>query len=307
MNNWKCENCGGMISPVDVTCPYCGGKVTLSKWISPEDKTRMTSVAKIMSSSLNRNAVGREYRANRVYVYINMLILVLMTWLLFFLSSSYILTGIISCLMGVLIFAAYDEEYWNILRKATEEKIYEKQIKPAISNFLISFNYYGCDWEQVVSGLIQDNVLVDSTDFFSKKYASTQEKSGKDAVLHYASEELTDRAYIAMCTRKVFVYLSAGYIVSVSAILYSFFFNIFWIPLIWTIPVLVMSILLVADKIYIYALDFEYKYNPNMMKNDIIPLLKQYCEDTETGYVELVEYSKEIKLYVLHSWLEQEI
>ncbi len=305
MNKWICENCGGLTPPTEVSCPYCGSKVTVSKTISPDDKKRMTSIAKIITSSLDRNAFSREYGVNRSFVYINMLLTILITWLLFITSSSLVVTGIIPVLLAALIFAAYDEEYWHILRKATEQEIYDTSIKPAITHFLESFNYYGCDWEKTVTELYEDNVLFDSRDFFTRLYSYKQEKSGKDAVLFHASEELTENAYMTMSKRKVYYYLAAGYLISLSALLYFLIFETFWIPLVWTVPILVLSILLVADKIYIYALDFDYKYDPQLLKEKIIPLLKQYCRDTGEDYSVLIDHAKEIDLYTLWDWLKR--
>jgi|GEM_PF-4580695 len=342
MKGHRCKNCGGTVFPSDIMCKYCGSPVEADGSLLPDDKKRMVSVAKIMSRALDSNSTAQEYGDNRVYVYVNMLITAIFAWIILFVSS-WISAAVISILLGGLVFAVYSEEYWYILQKETERKIYESRVKPAIENFLRAFNYYGAHWRKVVTKLLDKNVIVDGRELFrreyslepdkgnvyaemegiynrvynklterfgggelKKKYIPGPEERGARVVLIYAAEILGDYAYSAMSRRKAKYYLAAGYITSAMAAVSYLFISTFWIPLIWTVPLLVFIILLALDKVYIYALDMDdYKYDPKMLKEKIIPGLQAYCEDTGTDFSELVEISWKLKLIELHEWLEK--
>ncbi len=339
MNKFRCKNCGGNVSPSDIMCEYCGSAVEAQGSLLPEDKKRMVSVAKIMSRALDSNAVAQEYSDNRVYVYVNMLLTAFSGWAVLFVSS-WISAAVISLLLAFLVFAVYSEEYWYLLQKETEGKIYESRIKPAIENFLKAFNYYGAHWREVVTELLDNNIILDGRDFFRREYSLEPDKnsiyarlegiwntaynkisdqwgapadklssepvnSGARAVLIRSAEILGDYAYAAMSRRKARVYLAAGYTAAVFAAISYLFIDTFWIPLIWTVPVLVFIILLALDKIYVYAIDFDYKYDPHILKEKIIPRLETYCKEAGTDFPELLEIAGKMKLFELHEQLEK--
>lgn len=339
MNVNKCTGCGGGLLPSDITCKYCGTPVEVEGPLRPQDKKRMVSVAKIMSRSLDRNAVDSEYGDNRTYVYVNIVLTTLLAWLLYA-FSTWVVAASVALLLTALVFAVYSEEYWFILETESERRIYEKSIKPAIESFLKSYNYFGAHWREVVTELLDEYVITDGRDFFRKEYSLDAdkeniyaslpgmfdsvldglfegheefrkefsvepEKMGAKTVLIRAAETLGEYAHTAMTKRKARYYLYAGYTVALLALLFCLFFDNCWISLLWTVPPLLLLILLALDVLRRFSLDLDYKYDPRLLTKRIIPMLESYCKETGMDFSDLVIISRKFNLIELHEWLKR--
>lgn len=302
-----CPCCGGPVKTHYIFCKYCGQTVEIEHIITDNDRKRIAVFAKIMDGSFYRNTIREEHKANRLFLWINSILFFLLSIFTYKTTGTFIYAGILLSLLTWFVLTVYFKVYWGLLNETSQEKIYKKKTEPLIEQFLQSFNYYGCDWDSVVSPMMEKNEILWMDDYLRPPKVEHKKDRTAIAVLLNLETILSNHIYARDKRKKTLFFLSAIYLLVFTLPVFSLFVPIYWIPLIWIMPVLAWLYLEITEKtLVLYKMKFK-QANKKFLEKNISSVLRDYCNKTGHDFDQLIIQAKKLNFYYLYLNLSPDV
>lgn len=291
----KCESCGGSLTILMSNCSYCGSPNIPERNISQDAIERMKWTAFVLDAKLWKNQLPLITRYTVNLMVPLLLLEAIVFGAFFYISSSVWKSFVPTMLISIFSTFVYYTDLSYYFSNISELKIFKNAIEPVINEFLIGNNYYRYEFEQAVKS-VESSKITRIRKWFSPTSKSLPE-NGNDmlmGVVQYHSNLCSDNSFATNEYKCGYAFLILSFIFGIISFISLYSMESFQFALIFLFPGWIFLFLEMTDRTSFIFNYFGYEPDAQFIKNELIPSLEKYCQDTGITMDSIINKSKEM-------------